>query len=90
MARIQRKTKWLAREACCPHGTVVGPSGETQDERPSGDAGEKMGLHKRLDVVGADFLDAAPIDNSGWNSSSCNEPFEPVGGIVVVLIVVGS
>jgi hypothetical protein len=46
-------------------------------------------LLKSIEVVGAHLFDVAPVNEAVWNKSSCNESFEPVGGVVVVLIVIG-
>jgi len=49
--------EWLAGATTCPNRSVIGPSGATQGNAPSADAGKEVALVVSAQVVGADIND---------------------------------
>lgn len=80
----------LAGAAAGPNRSIIGPSGQSKSEAPSGDAGEEMTLAVSSEVIGAHFLDAAVIDMARGDQAGGNEVAQPLGGKRIVFVVVGS
>jgi hypothetical protein len=56
----------LARTGSGPHRTALGPSRETEGERPASDPGEEMALSVLGEFCGGDVLNGSFIHNSDW------------------------
>lgn len=79
----------LARAGAGPDREIVGDAGHTEREGPDSDASEEMALGEAVEVGRAKVPDVGLTDNSGANSSICDEPAKPLRRDRIVLIVEG-
>jgi hypothetical protein len=79
----------LAGARACPNRSVVGPSGETEGDGPSGDTGEEMALGVAAEIVGSHVNDASFVNVATGDVSGGDEVAEPLRCIGVDLVVVG-
>ena len=82
--------KRLTRAASGPDRTLIRPPGEPECIGPPSNAGEEMGLGIVPEVVGSHVDDASLVNISGGDMSGGNEIAEPLSGIRVDFIVVGT
>jgi hypothetical protein len=80
--------EWLARARACPHGSILGPSGELEGEWPASDAGEEVALDESFEVGWLHVADAALVHNSIWQVAFGNKLAQPGGCALVKLVVV--
>ncbi len=78
----------LARAASGPDAEIVWPSSQLKSVGPYADASEEMALIEAPDFLRTNFLDGTRVDFTGGNSSSCDEPADPVGGKRIEFVVV--
>ena len=79
----------LAGTASGPQRNVIRDARATESETPNSDASEEMNLSKSSEVIPSKVFDASAIDNPRCNKIGLDEPFEPVGGVLVNLVVEG-
>lgn len=80
----------LARRGAGPELAVVGPPSKSGCEGPSADAGEEMALPVSGKVVGLNIHDAPCIDMARRDQAGVDEVAQPLGGVRVEFVVVGS
>jgi hypothetical protein len=79
----------LAGATSCPNRSIVGPSGKSEGETPSGDAREEVALGVASEVIGLNIDDTSLVNVTGSDVSSRNEIAEPLGCIRVDFVVIG-
>ena len=79
----------LAGAGACPHFTVCGPAGKAQRQVPSPDAREKMHSAHPGKFIGHDGLDVSLVNGSIGYLPGFAEVPQPLGGVLVMLVVVG-
>lgn len=77
----------LTGSAACPNRSSVGPTGETQCERPSADACEEMALLVAVKIGGANLEDAALVDKTSSDLAVVDEVSKPLRSIRIILVV---
>jgi hypothetical protein len=84
------EAKGLAGATSCPNRSIVGPAGEPQGIGPSADACEKVALGIAGEVAGAHVNDASLVNVSRRDCAGGDEVAEPLSGIGINLVVVGT
>jgi hypothetical protein len=80
----------LAGAGACPNRSVIRESGESEGERPARNACKKMALGVSPEIVGPYVKNTSLVHIAGGNVSGGNEIAEPLCGIWIDLVVVGS
>jgi hypothetical protein len=86
--RFSRTTEGLARTTTRPNRSVIGPSGESEGEAPSADAGEEMALGVASEVVGSHIGDRSCINVTFRYLPSFNQFPQPCSGERVEFVIV--
>lgn len=89
-AALSETAERLTGATSGPNRSGVGPSGNLQRPRPSADAGEEMALGESVKVAGAHVNDASLVNVAARDCAGGDEVAEPLSGIRIVLIVVGT
>jgi len=82
--------KRLTRAGAGPDSAVIGPSGKPERVGPSADAGKEMALVVSGEVARAHVNDASLVNVSARDEVRGDEVSEPLSGIGVNLVIVGS
>jgi len=82
--------EWLAGATSGPHGLIIWPYGEPECVRPPADACEEVALRVPLEVGGLDIDDGSLVNVAGRDMAFRDEVAEPLRGIWVDLVVVGT
>lgn len=80
----------LAGAASCPHRPVVGPACKSEGVAPDADASEEVALTVAFKVICSDILDAPFVHVTGRDVACGDQVPQPLRGIGVDLVVVGS
>jgi hypothetical protein len=83
-----RGAEGLAWAGACPNRSVIAPSGETQGDAPSSDAGEEVALCVSSEVICLHILDAALVDVACRDLPGRNEIAKPLRGVRVDLVII--
>ena len=80
----------LARTGTGPNRSIVGPACASECQRPDADSGEEVALCVASEVVRSNILNVSLVDVARSNVASRNQVAQPLGGVWVVLVVIGS